>query len=353
MRLIRVTPLVAALCLSTVSAFAEDYSQPLKWSGFATTGVSVTDNKTPYLKPAFDNNPNFVGDSVLGLQADYQLDRRVRGSVQMVARNVNDNFDVKAEWAYAAFQVDETTQARVGRLRIPAFLVSKYYFVGNSYLWARPNSAVYDILLFTSYSGTDVIKTFEFKDSTLTVQPFVGQVDTDTLVFGQNSHFKSTRMFGLALNYEGSNFSLRGTGGRAAIVATFPGSALGNLEVQSDAEFQSFGATYQLGNWEFISEYSGTQVENSLLGDDDSAYLTAAYHMGKYTPHLTFSTRDTDTIVAGDSDSVIAGVRYDYNSRLDFKCEFQHGRAKKPAGGEFQRTPERYTVNMLTLNMDL
>lgn len=353
MKQMRFTPLFAALLLSAIGSAKADELQTLKWSGFATTGVSVTDNETPYLRPGFDNNLNFVGDSVIGLQADYQLDKRVRGSVQMLARNVNDNFNVKAEWAYAAFQVDDSTLARLGRLRIPAFLVSKYYFVGNSYLWARPNPAVYDILLFTSYSGSDVIKTYEFKNSTLTVQPFVGQIDTDTVVFGADSHFKSSRMFGLTLNYERSNFSFRGTGGRAAILATFPGSSFGDLEVKSDAEFQSFGASYQWGNWEFLSEYSGTQVENASLGDDDSVYVTVARHFGKYTPHLTVSTQDTDSILGGDSETVTAGLRYDYNSRLDFKCEFQHGRARRPAGGLFQTIPERYTVNMLTLNMDL
>ncbi len=348
----RFTPLIAAVCLCSATASAENFV-PLKWSGFATTGVSFTDNKTPYLIPRFDNNLNFVGDSVLGLQADYQLDSKIRGSVQMVARNVNDYFDVKAEWAYVAFQLDDSTQARVGRLRIPAFLTSKYYFVGNAYLSARPNSDVYDILLFTDYSGTDAIKTINFKNSTLTLQPFVGQVDTDTIVFAQKSHFKSSRLFGLTFNYEAANFSFRGTGGRAELDATFPGSALGNTEVRSDAEFQSFGATYQWRNWEFMSEYSGTQVENQLLGDDDATYLTVAYHMGKYTPNITVSTRDTDTIIGSTNDQIIAGLRYDYSSRLDFKFELQHGRAKKPSTGLFQETPDRYTVNMLTMNMDL
>jgi len=319
-------------------------------SGFATLGVSVSDNEVPYGILSANDHINFVDGTILGLQLETKIDDRLRFSSQLIANNQNDRFDVNAEWLYGAYKADNRTTVRVGRLRVPSFAISNYFYVGYSYLWAYPVDEVYVLMPFTRYSGADVLHSFDWRGYTFTVQPWVGSVDTATDVFDTEQSIKSNAFWGTAIRMEGENLAVRSTYSKGNFDLDLGSGRFDTTQ----AEFFSVGFNYRWHAVEFIGEYAGAQFEHYMLSDNDSAYTTIAYHLGSYVPSVTVANIKTDSgLMDLDSSSVAVALRYDVSTRWAVKGQWRHAKAKKDSTGLFFEQPDDNRVNVLTFNVTM
>ncbi|MCK5881831.1 MAG: hypothetical protein KAG18_08140, partial [Sinobacterium sp.] len=132
------------LCLFTHYSHANIDDQ-LEVSGFATWSVSKSDNATPwYVNREITDETCYNCDTVWGIQLDYQPLDSVRLSAQVVKRPEDPWDKPEVEWAYVGYSPIDDLEIRVGKLRLPLFLMSEYYYVGNAYPWVRPVPELYN-----------------------------------------------------------------------------------------------------------------------------------------------------------------------------------------------------------------
>ena len=93
-------------------------------------------------------------------------------------RPQDDWNDPALEWAYIGYEYNDFDFS-VGRLRLPLFLASEYYYVGQAYMTARPPTEVYNSILgITAFNGAKVSWNYELTDeASLQLTPFYGIKD--------------------------------------------------------------------------------------------------------------------------------------------------------------------------------
>jgi hypothetical protein len=240
-------------------------------------------------------------DSRLGLQLDLALSKRWSAVLQVVSEQDLDNsYRPRVEWANVKYQATPELALRLGRMALPMFLAAEYRKVGYVYPWVRPPVEGYSALPFTSGDGVDANYRWNVGAVRNGSQVFYGHTDVP-LVAPMRAYGR--RVFGLANTSDWGAFSVRaslmGTEATADLVgelfdalAAFgpAGSALAHRYAVDHKRISvaSLGASYDPGRWFVMAEASRTRT-HSLLGSTRSAYASAGWRQGAFTPYLTWS----------------------------------------------------------------
>ncbi|MCG8668160.1 MAG: hypothetical protein MI867_02010, partial [Pseudomonadales bacterium] len=112
-----------------------DLSDRFKINGFFSGGVAVGDGDQVDLNGVGDNYSTSA-ISRLGLQLTFKITEDMNLTGQLVSRGVDD-YGVKAESANLSWDLTSHFTARIGRQRIPYYLLSAYLEVGYAYPWVR------------------------------------------------------------------------------------------------------------------------------------------------------------------------------------------------------------------------
>jgi predicted porin len=340
--------LIAATCLAT-SVHAAD----INWSGFGTLGVGQTLNNSDQLYRAnglvpengtLDDKLNFDALSVVALQANADLGNHLSATVQIKATG-SDNWDTDVSWAYLTYDLHPTLRAQAGRKILPIYKYTDSIDVGYTYHWIRPPADVYANPI-SRYDGANLI-----------YQDFFGDWEINTnVLFGRNNDDEKA--------FASGPVSYRVWGGTAEATLDWMSFRLAGI-IYEDLELSDFdpitteyyGAAVQLqpGNWLVIAEYTYYTTDSpdvfgpgtKFLNDMDAAwYVSAAYNMGKWTPHLTYSQFDFKDegsnipAVAGgpgqvaEANTIIAGVRYDFHPAASLKMEYHLRDDDTTVGGQ-------------------
>lgn len=332
-------------------------------SGFLTAGASYSDNEIPlYRGDITDDQPNYLQDTVLGIQLDSQLDDYTRMSAQLIAKYDSDNFDTNAEWLYIARNVGSFSTFRIGRLRLPLYMNSQNLFVGASYPWIRPPQAVYNLLVgLSGYNGMDVTFNHESDLGNFEFQLFTGKLnDTIPLNFGIPAEASTDQLIGTVLRFGTADLDLHFSYSRMdadividSFVSTGPGPiSIVPTEIGSDAEVTTLGAKYTLGSLDLRAEAS--QRKSDDIGTIDAWYGSMAYTLGDWVPYLVLAQADSDAVPATsiwtvltatfpggtntllrDSDTITLGVRKNLSPTVSFNAELLSSEAKHGALGQF------------------
>ena len=75
-----------------------------------------------------------LNNTLIGLQATAHLKPKLSFTMQFVGRYDN-NFEADANWAFLKYQMSPSFSASLGRFRLPVFMYSNTYQVGQTYLW--------------------------------------------------------------------------------------------------------------------------------------------------------------------------------------------------------------------------
>ncbi len=185
--------LLAGMSLGTsYIAAAKTLDTNFYFNGFLSAGALYTEDRTltidAQIAQATETDATLI-HSAAGIQLDTILSNDVRFSAQLVGTGLKDNFNVRAEWAYGAINLNPATTLRAGRIKLSTFIVSDFFDVGFAFPWVNPPPEIYFLSPIISLEGIDLLiqKNFEavplIGDMNLLIQPMFGQsVKTEAIL---------------------------------------------------------------------------------------------------------------------------------------------------------------------------
>ena len=340
--------LTSALLLTAAGLTPASQASELTINGFLTVGASMLDEQKASIAGA-DNNGGFKQDTVLGLQIQKQVNKSTIATGQLVSRG-SDDYSTEAAWAFATYAATDDLDIRMGRLRIPFFYFSDFLEVGYAYNWVRPPGEVYRIP-FSSIDGTDLNYRYSSGNLDGSVQIYYGRYKGPfTQDFGQGlgpetytADFKN--FTGIVLSNNLSNFGSRLSYHQAELnIATPATSTLGTIITNAGNDFSFTGQTsrfleaalsYDDGDNTLIAEWTSLEHDNAAFLDDQAWMLSASKRFSDITAHATYTQHKTEfdsgsqgamqknLPLETDQNSIITGIRYDYDSSTALKLEIQ------------------------------
>lgn len=338
-------------------------------SGFLTAGATygdkqlLPDTKAVSQDGTIENTPGFTADSRLGLQISAKVNPDISVTGQLLAKAREDNSNVKADWAFVSYRVNDPISIRAGKIKFPTFLISDYYEVGYAYPWIRPPQEVYSSNPITTLNGVDMLARFRLGDMSLLVQPYYGVsrgaqalVPQEVIsmvpgaaqctggppatctIFGSSPgtiayvDFSADALHGINLSLSSDIFTVRAGALRTKVNAP----AFGVF--QDTAKFSSVGVTMDWHNVVLYSEAFKREIEggaNVAFPNQKGSYATLGYRIGKWLPHFTTArigdnnnptTPPPGFPFAGtplEQTSKTLGLRYEVSSGAALKFEAQ------------------------------
>ncbi len=366
--------------------------QRFRVNGFATFGIvqsDVEETADTYHR-GISNETNFRRYTKAGVQMTFNMDAQTSVVTQFVARGEND-FDVKAEWAYFKHQLNNQLTFKMGRLRKPNYLLSEYFDVGYAMPWTNAPVEVYGVLESTAnYEAMDLSYDMELGDWTANFQFQYGRaVGTDTISEDLMAFNYSMNNGSLTLRagYSQADVSIV-AGSSTATQAAAINAALANTDKSGEqagsllkGTFAGLAVMYDNGSLLTIAEYTTLSIE-SVFADQDGYYAMGGYRFGQWMPYLTYAheetTDDDDREVssllvstgssAGDAATIAAinanlsglnveqtrtavGVRYDYKPGVAMKLQYDMVDVGDTAG-EFDSVPTKDSANIISFTID-
>jgi hypothetical protein len=351
-----------ALCVSSA------VNAEVRINGFAnlTAGYN-TDESDLY---GYTDKVDFSNGSLFALQVSGDVNANVSATAQIVARGSED-FNAEFEWAYLTYTIDENNSLSAGRLRVPLFRYSASLDVGYSYHWITAPRSVYNVPFnnynglrydYSGYSG-DVEYVMQVVAGGYSEDVSGGKVEGDSLLLvsleGTYESFKGRLVAGRGT----TNFSQTTVNSTInTIMPVAPELADSLAMVDNTGLFLGAGFEYDNFNWFVSGELTLVETEDSFSPKDVAWYVTAGTRMGKWTPHITYETRDGDqdiqfldqignypaqlqpallqatvglqSFFMEDFSMLTVGVRYDWETNIALKAEvsrYDNKRDNNPA----------------------
>ncbi|WP_299693694.1 sulfate ABC transporter permease [uncultured Vibrio sp.] len=335
-----ITSVLCASIASPVFAVIE-LTDNFSLSGFGSTSWAKSDNEQ-----ALDTNRRFKDescfdcDTTFGIQLDYYYNS-FRASVQVVKAPQYDWSDPQLEWAYLGYEVGNF-DISVGRLRLPIFLASEYYYVGQAYMTARPPVEVYNSVLgITAFNGVKVRWSHDISDSnSLTLSPFIGIKDNNDVDFDSMTtlEFETKSMIGVNMQLTGDsyrwNLSFLDSDYDLTSITTIPflPESIRTEQPNQQIQLWSLGTEYEFGKAVFSSEGQISDLSSSM-------YASLGYHIDVFTPYVVYGAEfDEHEHLRGNS--YLIGVDYDVLPNVSINGEVQYFEARPSRGrGSFVETP--------------
>ncbi|MDP2227402.1 MAG: porin [Moraxellaceae bacterium] len=331
----------AVVALGTLCgvAGAENITPNLKFNGFASATVAVVDDPQggAYIDDIFGyggvtKDPEFGLESLIGLQFDYRVSDKTNLVAQLVAEGRN-YYDVRAEWAYIAHELNDSLRVRAGRFALPTFMYSDTIKVGQSYPWVRTPVEAYAGVPVTNFDGVDLLYRKPLGDWNFNAQVLVGGSTTEL--------FRTRNAHGFNLSLSSENLTIRG--GMIASDLTFPVTCSPIVPCPLDVKdeknvFSNLGAVYDDGTWFVAGELAQLEI-NGWLNDWNAGYVSVGHYVGKWLPYLLaakINTYNGDECVAvafglcpiatqyNEQTTYAIGARYAISSNLSLKAQVDH-----------------------------
>jgi hypothetical protein len=303
---------VLALPLALSSAFAQEAEGPtVKISGFGTGALtwSNTDQAEfgrPNQASGAKKSPRTGVDSNLGLQADVGVNSWLSFTAQgLVRRDAEDDYGAELAWAFAKAKINDHFSVRVGRIGLPAFMISDYRNVGYANTFLRPPVEMYSQVPFNGLDGIDATYQQSFGDTSVTGQLAYG--GTEAKIAGGYTG-KAKKMSALNVVAEHGPFTARF--GRVDAKISITGSPtlttlLGGLRatgtgyrfpqlnamadqidpLEKSASFTSVGLGVDWNNVVVQTEFAKRKTD-SYVNDTTSWYVMGGYRFGKVLPYF-------------------------------------------------------------------
>ena len=329
----------------------------LEFDGFLTAGFSVHNqsqtngSKVTYLDEITDD-VTFMQDSKFGLQMTADVAEDMQVVAQILASAEDKNYQMDIEWAYLDYSLNESTSLRLGRIKQPVFLISDYLEVGYAYPWIRPPAEAYSNMPVDSIIGVELLYQTNIGDMRLAVQPYFGS-NTEAVPGVNNVDFFADNYIGIAVRLENPSFTFQLSTFHTD-VSTVDSNANPTLNSEGTALLSVASFSMDVANIVAYAEYTTRDIKadqdtlnsgfnavpfDALFADQDGYYVTLGYRMGKYLPHITYASSDSDPMGAfvcsgatlntcspsqgARQDSITLGMRYEINDSTALKMEYQ------------------------------
>ncbi|RYI04036.1 MAG: porin, partial [Acetobacteraceae bacterium] len=325
------------------SAFA-DADVKTSFSGFGTLVGSFTDNddvqviSTPFQTKGVDKDLDFGGDSRLGLQGRVEFGNAMSVTGQLIAqRRVSKDLDPEVEWLFGQWSGISGLDLRMGRVVLPAFMISDSRFVSYSLPSVRVPTLVYAMFPGSSVDGLQALYRRKIGPANWSFVGTYGSASTDT------SETKDVTNLGVTAELGDWTFRYGYVQSKATITLDLAPGVLPLLPVDFKDKFHDLGVQYDNGTVFASAEYVVRKTEPKVL-DSAGWYITGGARFGKWTPYATISrtTAADDNVSAAAFGPVIllksvneakglaAGVRYDVATNIALKAEVGHYKGASP-----------------------
>ena len=343
----------------------------LRISGFAniTAGTS-NDEDVPY--GMYDENISFKPDSLVGIQFQKSLDDNLSFTTQLTSRGMN-NYDSRIEWAYLSYHMNNHWTIKAGKFRTPFYEYSETLDVGYTYHWVKPPESVY-IPLFNNMEGANVSYKNRWGAVDSRINLFYGTLQEESPA----GPVELPYMAGGSLNLGYSNFSARFSyfKSKTTIPPVFapdvlallpsdnaappgpapgPGAPAGNtlspevadaiIPEEEDSTYAGIALKAEFDSILVLYEYTMTEMDDSIFTDPIGQYISLAYTIGDWQPHITYEDFDTSPrteildLMAEDDplrpqlaaiidstnenyNRITLGVRYDFHYTTALKIDY-------------------------------
>jgi len=367
-------------------------------NGFGTVGLTYQNNDNIIYTSSWrsdrgtDGDLSLQNDTKFGLQLDWQLTPKIELTIQGSA----DTKGANLEWANVKYIFNDNHSFKIGKMRFPTAMYSDILKVSYSYNWVRLPENLYGILPLTSYSGGE----YNYQNSYQGIDyhfKFYGGSSEDTMIGSQD-----IGNYTISLHHiYGANFSIRLENLHLRIGYTHTDISIHNKRINQyfdnalsspaltpdeiqlvhyydprdkRTQYLSFGMKYDYGDFYLLGEYAWMNM-NSIISDNYAGYLSAGYHIEKWTPNITFSKVTgtsnhkksiLDPQINGaleemavrtitDQETVTLGVRYDWKENIALKLQYDHIQEGDKGRGISIHKIHPYqptTINLLSFSMD-
>ncbi len=323
------------LLFNSHSVVAQEDDNALQFSGFARVVLGYfDDSNATYL--GYDNSVSINQQSLIGLQADYQITNKLSATAQFVG-HTSDDRDSGVEWLYLTYQPNRSSQIKLGKQRTPFFNYSDSIDVGFAYPWITLPQEVYSSVFFSTFDG--ILANYEWSVDRFVfgIEGYWGNFNDDISKGEITLEANVNDLRGVIAKLSFDNWSLRTAYHTAD--ATFELDELTQLSmalqqfgfIQSanslnsdgSAEFYQLAASYENLDYFFRSELTKTLTEASTIPDIDSYYVAAGYHYYPFSSYLSFA-KSKSTYVSPVNEIPIGlspqldGLAYAYRSASQF-----------------------------------
>lgn len=388
-----------SLAVMTLTAGVSDASegigssqQDFTLSGFGTLGaVRTTSNNVEFVRDL--SQPRGAGrqwtglpDSVLGVQANWRIERRVEAVVQVNSRYRPDrSFTPDLAWAYLKYDPFPNLSLRAGRLATEFFMLADSRWVGYSFLPVRPPGDYFWYLPFYSIHGADASLTLPLGESQLRAKVFAGKAHGDVPLADENWNTDGSSMLGSYLEYHRGAWLVRGSYATLRFAHDLPinpvlqkafGFSLGARELSylgvagTTTRYYALGAVYDDGPWQAQLMFNYIDQGSQAFESSVAAYGLLGYRLGAWTPYIGYSgvrskTRNNATanpVVSyvmqdshADQRTAFAGVRWDFARNLALKAQWDGIRGSNTSLLPYRRDVRESwggDMNVFSLSLD-
>lgn len=361
--------LLAAATVFCLASGLANAAVQIDTHGFLTAGTVMIDEPDATSDSLINDRVGFEYDSRMGLQFAAKINQKLDFTSQLLARARVEGWDVKSDWAFAEYDINNQISVRAGRIRLPLYLASEYVEVGHAYPWVRPPVEVYRLVPVNTISGVSVPLKANLGGMDVLVQPFAGSLRNRIMSRNLMADVNSENMVGASFDLSNDTVRFHAmafTGKVDAHVpvpiplATIPGVGVvtGDVDLPliqtSDFTAWDVGLSVNWHNIVFMTEYAADNA-GIALDDQSGWYATLGYKMGATLPYITYAQRRSDdisddpktisfdpaflSVFKQDQDSISVGLRHNIDRNSAIKFEVQQSSAQDDTCGLIDAGP--------------
>jgi len=359
-------------------------------SGFGSLFATHGENDDLGFYREFGNNPQSKSwalstDSNLGIQITADPTPQLSATVQFVYKDyIDKSFENTVKWANIKYQPTSNIDLRVGRMGMDIHMLSEYRDVGFAYLWVRPITDFYALVIFDNFDGIDAsyfyqlgsgniqFKLFAGDTSAYLVEPNDGKVKNEGNVFGTSFLFENEtwKIHASIVKETIDKITSKTLSSTLTALSQIPIAVWPDIRDIKDQlngknakiYYYSLGFAYD-NDIQIQSEISSIGIKGwDLVPSTYSAYISIAKPINNVTPYITLSAikmKDdgytvgsplsspplapiqalklaaTQTAIqsvfnAGlvEQTTLSLGMRWDIDSNIAFKAQWDHTKIK-------------------------
>ena len=326
--------------------------------GFGTLGAArTTSNEVEFVRDL--SQPRGASqtwdarvDSVLGLQANWQINPQLEAVAQLVSRYRYDRtFTPEFSWAYLKYEPSPNLSLRVGRLGTEFFMMSDSRLVGYSFLTVRPPGDFFWSLPFYNIDGADAALTVPLGDNVLRGKLFYGISNGQIPLAKKQWNIDGSVMAGGYLEYHAGAWLLRASYANLRfehdlpvhdVLQTYMSEPLVTQAAaylatgNTRSHYYSLGAIYDSGPWQLQLMLNHCDQGSNAFESSDAGYVLAGYRIASVTPFIGYSWASSETrgnalnpVVAAimadahvDQKTTMIGARWDLVHNIALKAQW-------------------------------
>lgn len=345
--------------------------------GFLTVGANKSDTPSANAEGII-NEISYYRDTRAGLNASTVIGKNWSAMLQVMAEGDgpghNNQFSLDLDWALAKWQINSEFALRVGKQKMPAWIISSYVDIGLLYPWVRPPAEVYRLNPVNNFLGASFEANYPvFGDYRINIELFGGSASANVKqtinspttgeIMGSTLEGDADGISGINVTLSNEKLMVRAAYQQSIVKAqlrTPTTSTTLGITTETDVivdynlgftQFFSAGVKYDHNSLLVLSEVVYEETSSSLFHFTTAWYATLGYYFMDRTllPHLTYSkVEDVQaTLDTGTQYSVIAGLNYFFTPEVVGKMEYQQTKVETSTG-RYSSDPGR-PVNIVSL----